>query len=84
MGFVNVVLFRGKWTCTPGSLDEELQHETRSGERSEFVGENPGWDQTSRDQSGDAHRTPATDPLREVADDGSADAGAGFHQNARG
>jgi len=64
------------------SLDEELKHESRRRQTSELIREDPSWDQTGANECSNAHRTSATDPLREVADDGSANAGTSLHENA--
>jgi hypothetical protein len=61
------------------SLDEELEHESRCRKTSEFVRENPSWDQTGADECSHAHRTPTADPLREIADDGAPNAGTSLH-----
>jgi hypothetical protein len=64
------------------SLDEELKHKPGSRKTSECIWEHPRRDQTCADECSDAHRTPATNPLREIADDGTANASTSLHQNA--
>ena len=65
------------------SLDEELKHETRCCKTSEFVWEDPSWDQTGANECSNAHRTPTADPLREIANDGATNTGTSLHQNTR-
>jgi hypothetical protein len=72
----------GKQGVMTYPLDEELKHKSGCRETSEFVWEHPGWNQTCADECSDAHRTPTTDPLGEVADDSTANARTSLHQNA--
>ena len=63
------------------SLNKELEHEPRRCKTSERVREDPSWDQTGANECGDAHCTSAADPLGEITDDGTTNAGASLHQN---
>jgi hypothetical protein len=65
------------------SLNEELEHESRCRKTSELVREDPSWNQTGANECSNAHRTPTADPLREVADDCTTNAGTSLHQNTR-
>jgi hypothetical protein len=67
------------WKVMTYSLDEELEHESRCCKTSEFVREDPSWDQTGADECSNTHRTPTADPLREVPDDGATDASTSLH-----
>ena len=64
-------------------LNEELEHKPRCRQTSKLVREDPSWDQTGADERSNTHRTSATNPLREVSDNGTADASTSLHQNAR-
>lgn len=63
------------------SLYMELKNEPRCSETAKGIGQDPSRDQTRTDQSRDAHGTSATNPLREVSDNSTTDAGSGLHQN---
>ena len=66
----------------PSTLNEELEHKTRSGKRCFSSGENPSRNEESRDDRRYKHRTTTAAKLTEVPDDGAAEDGTGFHPNA--
>lgn len=79
------------WSSVSGHVEEyevylrslymELKNESRCSEAAKGIGQDPSRDQTGTDQSRDAHGASATNPLREVSDDSTTDAGSGLHQN---
>lgn len=79
----NVSRYSDVWKVMTYSLYEELEHESRCRKTSEFVREDPSWDQTGANECSNTHRTSAAHPLREVADDSASDAGTSLHQNTR-
>lgn len=68
---------------TPSALDEELEHEARCCETTELVWKDPSGYQTGADKCRNAHGAPTADPLREVTNDGAANASTSFHQDTR-
>lgn len=72
-----------EWEVMTYPLDEELKHESRRCQTSKLVREDPSRDQTGANECSNAHRTSTADPLREVADDCSANAGTSLHQYTR-
>lgn len=63
------------------SLYMELENKPRCSETTKGVGQDPGRNQAGTDQSGDAHGASSTNPLRQISDDGTTNAGSGLHQN---
>ena len=70
----------------PSTLHEKLQEEPTRAERALPLRQNPRGDETSRQESRHDDRAPPAEELRQVADDGAADAGACLHEDggARG
>lgn len=66
---------------TPGTLDEELDEETRSAQSSLGCGENPGWDHEGGHESRDDDGTATTNKLAEVPNDSTANTGTSLHEN---
>ena len=66
---------------SPGTLDEELDHETRCGQTTLGSGENPGRDEAAGDESSADDHAATTEPLRSVSENGTTDAGASLHEN---
>lgn len=65
----------------PRALHAELHQETRGGEGGFGGGQDPRGDQAGGKQRGEDDGVAAAEPLAEVADDGAADTGAGFHED---
>ena len=70
------------WDNTPGTLDEELHEEAGRGEAAFRLGQDPCWNHATTHEGSDDDSASSANPLREVSDDGTADTGAGFHQDA--
>jgi hypothetical protein len=66
---------------TPGSLDEELDHEARGGEAALGGGKNPGGDEAAGDESCADNGPATTEPLRSVSKDRAANTGASLHED---
>lgn len=64
------------------ALHMELKNEPRCSETAEGVWQDPGRNQTGTDQRRDAHGAPSANPLRQVSDDSTTDAGSSLHQDA--
>ena len=65
----------------PCSLYEELHEEARGGQRAFCRGEDPGWDHQAGDEGRDDDGASATNPLREIANDGSSDTRPRLHED---
>ena len=66
---------------SPGTLDEELDHETRCGQTTLGSGENPGRDKAAGDESSADDHAATTEPLRSVSEDSTANTGTSLHEN---
>ncbi|KAI2020504.1 hypothetical protein LOZ48_006543, partial [Ophidiomyces ophidiicola] len=66
----------------PGALHPELQHEARGRQRALALRQDPRGDQQRAHERRHHDGAAAAEPLRHVADDGAADAGAGLHEDA--
>lgn len=69
------------WNNTPSTLNEKLHEESGSGKRSLSLRQNPRRDQETRDERCNNNRAAAAVELREVTDNGSANAGTDFHDD---
>lgn len=69
------------WNNTPSTLHKELHKESTCTQRFLPLRKNPGWDDETGDERCDDNRATAAVELREVADDGSPNTGADFHDD---
>lgn len=69
------------WNNTPSALNEKLHEESGSGKGSLTLRQNPRRDQETGNKRCNNNRAAAAIELREVTDDGTANAGADFHDD---
>ena len=66
---------------TPGTLDEELDHEAGSRETALGGGEDPGGNEESRHESSADNGATTTEPLRDVTEDSTTNTGTSLHED---
>jgi hypothetical protein len=65
----------------PSTLDKELDEEAGGREAALALGEDPGGDHAGGEESSENYGTATADELREIADDGATNTGAGLHED---
>lgn len=66
---------------TPGTLDEELDHEAGSRQAALGGRQDPSWDQASGDECSADDSATTTEPLRGVTEDSTANTSTSLHQD---